>query len=101
MKKQFKYPTIKTFFDADKVACVFTKEAIKMFTGIQCLPNFFKKTWEINEVNVMAVRDLEVFICKLINKKKYNFIHYDKKHLMNVINGSIYLIETGEWVGTD
>lgn len=108
MNYTLKYPTIKMFFDADTVPCVFVDDIKKMFVGIHCLPNFGNKCWDIPTVedknkslDVMAVADLEVFIDLLCDKTKYRFVNYDANKLMNIVNGAIYDKKSGNFLGTD
>lgn len=75
--KNFKYPTINTFFDADSVPCVFVSEVMDAFPMIDQLTinyvigrgvsvqggrTFESFTWNIGDVVVMAISDLAYFV---------------------------------------
>jgi hypothetical protein len=55
---EFKYKTIRLFFDADGVPCAFVAEVMELFPGIENTPDFYKRTWNIGEDLVIAVADI-------------------------------------------
>jgi hypothetical protein len=72
----FKYPSLKTFFDCDSVACVFTDEVVKSYPKIDELSidyrladgsythsrPFNSFSWELSGEVVMASSDLSQFV---------------------------------------
>lgn len=56
----FKYKTIQTFFDADKVACAFLDDVEVMFPGYSA--KFSKKSWDIGDKIVIAIADVQEII---------------------------------------
>lgn len=65
--KEFKYPTIPMFFDADKVACTFVDELIVHYPDLE--DKFINKSWDIEHLtnselskDVIAVVDAEKII---------------------------------------
>lgn len=99
--KNFKYKTIATFFDADNVPCVFVAELIKQYKGINTFDLFYKKTWEIDGVLVMALLDATIYINEIQKVEKYLFINYAKGKIMNNINGCIYDVDSGKCIGVE
>jgi hypothetical protein len=68
------YPVIRTFFDADSIACVFTSDILSAYPQIEKFTtsyqvgdkfherNFHSFTWDIGGTIVMAVGDVQEFI---------------------------------------
>lgn len=97
-----RYKDIDCFFDADFVLVAPINRLKKLFAGVECLPDFDKKSWDINDLDVMAMEDFFPYLHLLLeHSHEYNFIAYDENHWINTVNGCIYEKGTGKFIKTD